>query len=215
MVVFHLIEIALEQIVSKNNAMLKILKKDEQGAVNTKHKEIGIFSSLDKAEKAMMQTVEENKDMPFVNLGFFIAEREVDDPHFNEQWDSLGSFVSLRSYLADGTVNCISRMDTSCKKKFRGREDKICLKTGDLAWWYCGSKIKPVLIGELPLSASEWKKRIKGFGDFTDDSYTVFTVFAGHEHPFAPNIFPYTGKISKILLKKLETERDWYYDGNI
>lgn len=73
----------------------------------------------------------------------------------------LGGHKSVRSYLADGTLNCFSDLDTECEKPFTGRDPRtLKVKKGDYAYAYQADRVVPMLVGALPPDR-KWFERQK------------------------------------------------------
>lgn len=184
------------------------------GSVKCRRERIGVYTSVVRAEMAMMQYVESTdwqrakwKDWsrPF---GFALEEVRLDSG--DDGNGNFRLFESRRSYLADGTPNCVSDLDDSCEKSFRGREKPVtAVKEGGLAWLCGDDRITPVLVAQLPMTEDEWRTKLKPgvSGDFTDDSGTAYSAEPGHFHPAAVDIFPLSalvrGRISREARRKI------------
>lgn len=168
---------------------------DEDGNVSCYRERIGCFSSVEKAEAAVKRLVELKEEEVkhyggFRYFGFVLDEVCLDDCF--DEYSSTRHFESRRSYLSDGTLNCYSDLDFACKKKFAGRDEPQKVKKGDYVLVLTNDRIVPMLMEETSMTKDEWAKRFKPgvTGDFTDDSGLAFGVIGGHDHPFAPNVFP-------------------------
>lgn len=187
-------------------------EKDEDENVKCWRERIGIFSSVKLAERAMHQFIDAHEHMYVEwkmwerHFGFMLEEVRLDDEI--DEFDNFGDFESVRSYLADGTLNCFSDYDSRCKKKFTGRDEpQRFVKSGEYAWLYQGDHLTPILIDKLSITKDEWTKHFKPgvAGDFTDDSGVSFTS-EYHIHPFAVNVFPFSALKFAKLTKKLKTK---------
>lgn len=148
----------------------------------------------------------------------------LDEHYVNDAIDKHGNislFESSRSYLSDGSLNCISDCDYRCKKKFNGTDcQNTHIKKGDIALEFNHDILTPVLVEELSMTKDEWKERFKldVYGDFTDDSGLAFSAYYGHVHPFAPTLFPLSclpyAKILKADMMKMEKEKNKYFNGD-
>lgn len=191
--------------------------------------DVGVFSTVRRAEKAVRKMVEERAreiaegwdDRP--RFGFVLVEHRLDDP-FQEGIDDVwpAEFRSVRTYLGDGSLNYFSDTDGACEKKFRGTSTPNRFGRGKFAWILRGDgRAVPTLVEAEPYTKAEWKARFKRgcSGDFTDDSGIDFPLPSrGHEHTFAPFLFPLSAlpgvKIPKADKDKMRRERaEWRRTG--
>lgn len=181
--------------------------KAADGSYDSRENSLGIFDCVSGAEQFLQSYIEKHRKY-YQFFGFFLYEKTLNDG-LQEDWQELCYYQSVWSYLPDGTLYCYSPYDTTCKKPFRGRPaETIPLKGGDLAWWWNGSRILPVLVGILPLTDVEYAQRAKAIGhdcgyDYSDDSYLVDLYPHTHDHPMTWALFPYSGSISKRNLERL------------
>jgi len=188
--------------------------------------DVGVFSSIKSAENAIATLVgnKAQENIKWKNwetyIGFIVEEHYIDDS-VNEFGD-ISHFESYRSYLSNGTLNCVSECDERCNKKFSGTKyPNIHVKKGDIALVFNGRKLIPVLVESTSVTKEEWKNRMKPgtYGDYTDDSGLVFTAYNGHMHPFAPLLFPISclpkARIEKDVIKKMKVLRKGYFKGTM
>jgi len=161
----------------------------------------GVFTTVRRAEKAIRKMVEERAkevgqrwaDWP--RFGFVLVEHRLDDPFQRDGESSWPvEFRSVRTYLGDGTLNYFSDTDEACEKKFRGTSTPNRFGRGKFAWILRGDgRAVPTLVEAEPFTKEEWRAKFKRgcSGDFTDDSGIDFPLpSTGHEHTFAPFLFP-------------------------
>jgi hypothetical protein len=137
-------------------------------------------------------------------LGYVLFENALDDLAPHGPWDMTPEYLSVRTYLADGTLNAFSDCDDSCEKKWRGRDAAtIRFNEGDFVSVWDGENVHIELVGMVPFTTE------KGFvGDWTDDCYMTYDVSGGHSHPFTPYVFPLVGELTAEVKAKLEAARD-------
>lgn len=190
---------------------------DRFGNILSHEEFIGIYENVNTAEKMIKALIRKNVHAnetwgSWVQYFCFILTERQLNPKIDKHWN-VPEFESVRSYLADGTLNCVSDYDSSCKKKFNGREIPTRVKDGDFAYYCMKDKIVPILMEKVSYTKDEWKKHFKPGvkGDFTDDSGYAYIIGYGHDHPFSPYVFPLTNlayranlddKIKKMLLKE-------------
>ena len=176
--------------------------------------DVGVFSTVRRAEKAVKRMVGERtkaiaegwEDDPW--FGFVLVEHRLDDP-FQGDGKSVWpvEFRSVRTYLGDGTLNYFSDTDGACEKKFRGTSIPNRFGKGKFAWILRGDgRAVPTLVEAEPYTKAEWKARFKRgcSGDFTDDSGIDFPLpSGGHEHTFAPFLFPLSA-LPRIRIPKAD-----------
>lgn len=167
---------------------------------------LGVYSSVKKAEAMIRVHMEKNADNGIPMLGYVLYENAMDDLSLHGPWKCIPAFVSVRTYLADGTLNAICECDDACEKKWHGRDaSTIRFKSGDFVSVWLGSRIEPMLVGGIPINSEE-----KIVGDWTDDCYLAYPVTGGHCHPFVPYVFPIAGgrQLSPMTKRKLLAVRD-------
>lgn len=152
-------------------------------------------------------------------FAFYLKERLVNGG-FAGPFHEISEWETIRSYFADGRLNCIGECDESCAKEFAGREAKsIRYREGDLVWVRKHSCIVPMLIGGLPMTKAEYKSRKAKWkdekipyrgGDWSDDCYYAYGHGHEHDHPACWDVFPYSGTISRRNRERLEKCREWY-----
>ena len=164
---------------------------------------LGVFSSTQNAEEMIRINSAKMKDVRHI-LGYALYENELDDLTFHGPWEQVPSFLSVRTYFADGSLNAFCDCDDAGEKHWYGREPKtIHYKRGDFVSVWMGN-IVPALIGDTPRTTG------KIDGDWTDDCYLAYSVDTGHWHPFTPYVFPLVGKLPKRIKEKIEAERrEW------
>ena len=185
--------------------------------------QIGVFSTLAKAEQAMKEFVDSCCEVEI--LGFHIDELYI---------DSIRHFKTIRNYLSDGSLwdECLTSSledDEGCSEEFLGRPaDKVRFQNGDLAEELCGNVAHLVMVGNPPLSPEEISKRKQRprfadrSADYMDDLYYTLHFCEEdfhpdgyrHSHPFPTNLFPVRFPVSDEIRNNLESHyrnyRSWY-----
>ena len=166
---------------------------------------LGVFSSTQNAESMIRANIEKFKDSDYhCVLGYVLYENELDDLTFHGPWKQVPSFLSVRTYLADGTLNACCDCDDVSERAWHGRDpETIRYKPGDFVSVWTGD-IVPALISDTP--------RVKGTieGDWTDDCYLAHSAVQGHFHPFTPYVFPLVGELAANVKVKIEAARsEW------
>lgn len=212
----------------------------------TKTYDLGLFSTLAKAEKRMHRDVKdcqgyEQKRLKYmaedeeyrkdekrcghdVVLAYEIGELELDAELGDET-------QSVRTYTADGKLNDECLLDSGCKRHFKGRTpDQIRFQPGDIVeviteWdaelcvvWHAQPTVEDYE-NKRPKWLENHKKRCQKWGieyneedafhwDYTDDSYTVYSLGEGdtHSHPASPIVFRPTKPVPKSLQAKLKAK---------
>lgn len=171
-------------------------------SVKLRQTQCGVFTSVRRAEYAIKKIVKANASAvsagweSFHYFGFTLVEHYADDAFYGG--DNVCTFRSFRSYLPDGTLNYFSDTDDACEKKFKGTRTASKLSAGQFAWILCGDRATPTLVEAVPYTREEWKVKMKKgvYGDFTDDSGIDFPARGGgHDHNFAPLLFPENGEL--------------------
>jgi hypothetical protein len=149
---------------------------------------VGYFSSLQKAESAMIDFIV-LKRKPYLRVeihSFTIMEYVVDDED-NEY--SIAPSETRRSYLSDGKLEetCLIS-ERGCKDergKFWGRKpEEIRFKEGDIVELTHGIDFVPCIVAGLPATVEEFQKRSDEvfqttgirrwfYGDYSDDYYLL------------------------------------------
>ena len=187
----------LEMLSLKNFARQDF---DKTGCLPAYKEQIGVFSSVKKAEKAMMNAVENCSDSGVV--GYVLTEQLVDCIDADE----LSFFESIRTYCSDGSLNYAMDCDSRCLKKFKGAKHSGRFHSGDYAFIYNehSSCFMPSLIEKEPMSREEWHAHMDRncAGDYTDDSFINFLPnVKGHVHSLAVMAFP-ASCIGAVVPKK-------------
>ena len=174
-----------------------------QGNLFSHETVLGVFSSTQNAEEMIRINAAKFKDSSYHHvLGYALYENELDDLALHGPWKQVPSFLSVRTYFADGTLNAFCDCDNVGERHWHGREQKsIHYKRGDFVSVWMGD-IVPALIGDTPRTTG------KIDGDWTDDCYLAYSVDTGHWHPFTPYVFPLVGKLTKRIKEMIEAERD-------
>ena len=181
--------------------------KRQDGSYKVFKRDLGIFDSVEKAERFMQQIID--RESAYSDFHCFVIFEKTLNGGLEKKWDTVCEFQSVRTYFPDGKIYCDSPYDDGCETPFRGRpEETIKLKAGDLAWFWFGDRIQPCLVAVLPVTDVAYLKKVEEYGhemglDYTDDSYKVYTCGNGHEHPECWRCMPYYGKISKRNLQRL------------
>lgn len=133
------------------------------------------------------------------------------------KFNEVCEFKTVRSYLPDGSLNCMSDCDSSCEVEFRGRSVPVKCKKDDFVMTIYSGVARVGVVVDTPRTKEEWQYDFNPevAGDYTDDSYTIVEVNNGHDHPFSPDVFPIPWKITKKLQKKLLREKKLYMTGKI
>lgn len=186
----------------------------------------GVFSSVGKAEKAIAAMVKA-KESEIASwggpryFGFALIEHRLDDPFLPDSATPC-RFRSYRTYLGDGTLNCFSDTDDACEKKFKGAKRASRFRKGDFAWTLRRGKAVPALVECEAYTVEEWKAKMRpgAYGDCTDDSGIDFPYFpygnCGHDHTFAPLLFPLKALpcgIPRAAMAKMKSARRRYLYG--
>lgn len=131
----------LTKITANSKARYPVRKTDTD--------ELGLFSSLDKAQKQMFKEVEECQEYEQerlkdiaeneeyrkeekryghnIVLAYRITELQLD---MSRHWESI---QSVRTYTADGQPNDECLLDAACKRQFKGRTpEQIRFRPGDI-----------------------------------------------------------------------------------
>ena len=186
--------------------------KRADGSYAAFERELGIFGSVEKAERFMKLVIDREKE--YSSFHCFVVYEKTLDRGVSAKTGSVCEFEAVRSYLADGSFYCDSPYDDACEKPFRGRPaETIALKVGVLAWCWRHDRIYPCLVAELPLTDVRYRQWAEKLGhepelDHSDDCYLVYTCGMGHEHPECWRCLPYYGGISKRVLKRLYACRE-------
>ena len=202
--IYHLIAVSLDTRTWGDRR----IHKQQDGAILTHEQHLGIFTTVENAER-MIRGYLAHLSESDVLLGFFLYERPLDESYGTSEEVCLGGHKSVRSYLADGTLNCFSDLDTECVKLFTGRDPStLKVKKGGYAYAYQRDRVVPMLVGALPPDR-KWFERQKrkdpSFmgSDWGDDCYWGLGI-DGHFHPFAADMFPAFCPINKAIKKKLD-----------
>lgn len=157
-------------------------------------------------------------------LAYKIGELELDSEIGYET-------QSVRTYTADGQPNDECLLDSGCKRHFKGRTpDQIRFQPGDIVEVITERDAELCVVWHAQPTTedytnkrSKWlenhKKRCQRWGveyneeeashwDYTDDSYTVFSLGEGdtHFHPESPKVFRPTKPVPKSLRTKLKAK---------
>ena len=176
--------------------------KRADGSYAAFERELGIFGSVEKAERFMKLVID--REGGYAEFHCFVIYEKILDRGWSEKSGTVCEFESVRSYLADGSLYCDSPYDDAGEKPFLGRPaETIKLEVGDLAWCWRRDCIYPCLVSELPLTDVLYRQWAGTELDHSDDCYLVHTCDTGHEHPECWRCLPYYGKISKRVLDRL------------
>ena len=173
----------------------------------------GYFSSLEKAEQKMKETIAGDNYVELQQFfGFQIEEYPLDI-------DCYYSTKSRRSYLPDGSLwaeNLLSEIpDENGLEAFLGRPvEKIRFKIGDLVEVLRWDTVTLEIVGNLPMTPDEvqrmYERSLKENPDdhfipldYCDDSYYTLDQYGEHSHPNTVKMFPVRLKVSKKLKEKL------------
>ena len=206
-------------------------RKNADNSIPASELELGVFDSVKKAEAAIRAYV---RHKGYERLfGFFLYEKTLNDGVRERRWlrgvtMDICQFLSVRSYLADGTLLCYSPYDDCCVKEFRGRDPATInskVREGELAFEWRGEVIVPCIVAAMPPTPEDWERlrnrvieregrwhRSCGW-DSSDDCYYVYEYDKGHAHPATWSVFPFFGTISKRNLSRLIRTKEWYDAG--
>ena len=191
--------------------------KNADGEYETYEQCLGIFDAVASAERFIQIIIGKEISYGDKVFCFIIYEKTLNDG-LRPDWQEVSEFQAVWSYLPDGTLHCHGSCDDTCTKPFTGRPaDKIPMRVGELGWMYTCGKIVPCLVGILPMTDVEYRKREAALGhslhfDFVDDSYLVYD-YSFHEHPQTWRVFPYFGTISKRNMNRLLRSRERALNG--
>lgn len=166
---------------------------------------LGVFSTVASAEEMIRANAARFNDASYHQvLGYVLYENELDDQALHGPWKRVPSFLSVRSYFADGSLNAFCGCDDVSERHWHGRNpDTMHYKPGDYVSVWVGD-IVPALIGDTPRTTGTID------GDWTDDCYLAYSADMGHWHPFTPYVFPLVGELSKRIKAKIDAERrEW------
>lgn len=178
---------------------------------------IGMFSTKEKAEKAIRNNVKKNNNLPIevkdIILGYILKELLINDSEDNYSY--------ICSYTADGTLNDVNMMDRS--RKYHGRP-KECIRfnVGDIVEVYGGQDVELCIVAATPPTTEVFlhikqraetemeKQGIKGYQyemDDSDDQYMVYPMRGDyHLHIRSELVFKPTKKVSKALRNQLQAQ---------
>ncbi|MBU3856736.1 MAG: hypothetical protein H9928_09345 [Candidatus Phocaeicola excrementipullorum] len=192
-----------------------------------KENSIGLFTTLEKAQKGMMRHIaDEMKENEHTRklfeedgekwkiysytFGYEIAEREVNELY--GQWCSR----SVRTYKSNGELNDECLIADTAKKTdpFLGRpKEKIRFKVGDIVEVFEGGEAELHVITALPWTTEKVERLNKkllekgecSLLDASDDCYLAYSLGIGdtHGHPACTDVFRPTKKVSSALKHKL------------
>ena len=200
------------------------VKRNKDGTIGIGREELGIFDSVGKAERVMREYIESRRDDLLI-FGFVLCEKRLNDHLYGARdcrWPC--PFRTMRTYLADGRLNCSGDVEhwyghcfgKGAKKEFAGREARtLRVREGDFVYELYEDRIVPALVARLPDSPAEFRAWVKanplyGRGDECMN-YAITDV--GHGHVFTPEVFPAFDKIPiwcqrRILAHKKREEAD-------
>ncbi len=202
--------------------------KRQNGTYDVSEHPMGLYSSLQKAERFIRRIVA--KDGVMRTIGYWLYEHTVDGGYVESDRCSFGKMIceydSVRAYLADGTLLCESLLDAACRKTFKGRDPKtLKLKPGDVAFEVSSVSAEPVLIDGFPCTEEDYQACLerakKEYGnitelgwDYSDDSYTVYNQYGSHDHPLVWELFPHFGKVDERVRERLQETKKWHDNMN-
>ena len=165
--------------------------------------EIGVFSAVAKAEEMIRIHAERVKTYAKI-LGYALYENTLDDFAPHGPWGGTPKFLSVRTYLADGTLNASCDCDDTCERHWYGRKEAtIRYKPGDFVSVWHGGTINTELVGDVPVTTQR-----KFVGDWSDDCYLTYQAKGGHGHPFSPYVFPLVDMVPEQVKVRLIAVRD-------
>ena len=192
------------------NTIFKLIKieycdeKPQYPEFEVNSKKLGYFSSLEKAEQAMKENIEQffNSETDF---GYWINEHVIDKTVYC-------AAKSRRSYLPDGSF-WDETMVTEIENEnvdleiFSGRPvEKIRFKAGDLVEVFSRDWVFLGIVNHAPRTPEEVKRcRIFAF-DYSSDWYDTMSPDGSHWHTCAASAFPLRFPVSDELRKKLKNK---------
>lgn len=174
-----------------------------------------MFSSLENAEKSMMENILNHfgEDDDKGHFFFIITERRVDP-----QLDT-NDVASIRTYNGNGQWYEENMVDRD--GAFHGRPvDRIRFHVGDIVEVYDEDEIRLAIVSNTPPSEQmverRWKRRLaEGLSesdrsfclDMSDDQYTVYDSRPrGHSHIQSQFVFPPSMRVPVSLVQKLKDQ---------
>ena len=161
---------------------------------------IGLYTTLEKTEKAMLNVVNNWETDKYKDTFCFIITERKQNPKINDD-----DIVAVRTYYPNGEFyeeNLVSRDGV-----FRGRPvERIKFKVGDIVEIYYGDIVELAIIGGTPPTV-EFAEHHSYSMDRFDDQYLIYdTQPGGHNHIQSQYIFPTNKPVSDKLHKKLREQ---------
>lgn len=184
-------------------------------SIKVKERSLGMFSSKNAAEEAILKCVNDYKHdngWTYGLTGFYVKKYMLDQalalpdtwrmPITEEEW----------SYTKDGKQFSYTPFSSDWKDgEYSGTSpDAIKFKVGDFAWSYTCGSFMPVRVLATPYTPEEWKKKFKFASDASDDCYLVIDAF-GHDHPQTINLFPIDETLPQSVIDAMDKAEHEYY----
>jgi len=192
--------------------------KNSNGSIDTFERDLGVYDSVAASEAILANILAKGKGRESF-FAFYLKERSV-NAGLVGPFGKISEWESIRSYFADGRLNCLSECDEACVKEFTGRDARsIRYSVGDIVWVRQYNRLMPMMIGGLPMTKTEYRSHKAKWkndqipyrgGDWSDDCYYTYGYGHDHDHPACWDVFPYIGTISRHNRERLEKCRDWY-----
>ena len=186
-------------------------KKPQYPLFGVSKSTLGYFFSLEKAEQAMKNNIEENDNgRQNTSFGFLIEEYALDVPSY---WQAK----SRRSYLSDGTLWAENLLDEDPllesddpAREFLGRPaEKRRFQKGDLVETLNGTQVTLEIVTEepdTPEEVSEQRENDKEnflHHDYSDDYYRTINHNGKQSYSNVIYVFPPRIPVGEVLQKKL------------
>ena len=181
-------------------------------------REIGLFSTKENAESAILQCVKDyanDNGWTYGLAAFYVKKIKLDKaltmkstwemPISEEEW----------SYTKDGKQFTYTPFASNWEEgKYLGTPpDAIKFKIDDYAWAYMCGRFVPVKVIATPYTPEEWKKKFNFVSDASDDCYLVMNP-CGHDHPQTIDLFPLDVTLPQRILDSIESAEHEYMYGD-
>ena len=180
-------------------------------------REIGLFSTKENAESAILQCVKDYANDGGWTYGlaaFYVKKIKLDKAlAMKSTWD-MPITEEEWSYTKDGKLFTYTPFASNWEEdKYLGTPpDAIKFKAGDYAWAYMHGRFVPVKVITPPFTPEEWKKKFGFASDASDDCYLVMNPY-GHDHPQTINLFPMDKTLPKHIIDNIEAAHYEYMHG--
>lgn len=181
-------------------------KFDRKCQIDLYSQKLGFFSSLNDAEKMILDFAEMNRRcIRKSNIAYFEVREFALNPNLDPQTHGVCEWESIRTYDSNGKIHCESLLDADCMNEFDGRTEPCQFKHGDIVLYMSHSKAFALIVDIPSYTKEEWKQKFKPGvkGDWTDDCYLAYDAFNDHHHVFVPYVFSCQFNLSRHMIKKL------------